>query len=144
MLNADCQDFEIKSVRACRITACPVSRQDHRRYEAEPDLLAGAERTGGVAEYKEATGALVTSRWQRQNRRVSDYPQEDQRGRKTGSTILSVLCISIFLPLTAYSRTDIQGSQHIRREEWLLFHKGYQPAEGRLSHVELKGETADP
>jgi hypothetical protein len=30
----------------------------------------------GVVEYEEATGTLVTRRWQQRNRRASDYPQE--------------------------------------------------------------------
>jgi hypothetical protein len=29
-------------------------------------------------------------------------------------------------------------------DESLLLYEGYQPAESRLSHVELPGETADP
>lgn len=37
----------------------------------------------GVIEYEEATGTLVTGRWQQRNRRASDYLQEDQRDRQT-------------------------------------------------------------
>jgi hypothetical protein len=48
----------------------------------------------------------------KQNRRASDYPQDDQRDRQTQPATFSNSSTSLFLLLTAYSRTDIARSQH--------------------------------
>jgi len=48
------------------------------------------------------------------NRRELDYPQEDQRDRQTRSATFSASCMSLFLLLAIYSRTDISSSQHTR------------------------------
>jgi len=66
----------------------------------------------GVVEYEEATGTLVTRRWQQRNRRASDDPQDAQRDKQTRSTAFSVSASSVFFLLTAYSRTDMRRSQH--------------------------------
>src|SRR5258708_21795084 len=38
-----------------------------------PDFLPVLRLLEGAVEYEEATGTLVTSRWQQRNRRASDY-----------------------------------------------------------------------
>ena len=48
-----------------------------------PVFLPVLRLLAGVTEYEEATGTLVTRRWQQRNRRESDYLQEGQRDSQT-------------------------------------------------------------
>jgi hypothetical protein len=71
----------------------------------------------GVVEYEEATGTLVTRRWQQRNRRASDYPQDySVTGRQIRPVMLfqkrtSLLClwigVGIFYPQSD-STSDIE------------------------------------
>jgi hypothetical protein len=63
--------------------------------------------------------AIVNYTINRQNRRASDDPQDAQRDGQTRKATCSVSHISLFLCLTAYSRTDILSSHHsLRHSPW--------------------------
>jgi len=51
----------------------------------------------GVIEYEEATGTLVTRRWQQRNRRASDDLQDALRDRQTSKASLSPGRLTVFL-----------------------------------------------
>jgi hypothetical protein len=76
-----------------------------------PAFLPILRMLTGVVEYDEARGILVIENWQDRNRRAPDYLQDDQRDRRTQSATFSSSYTSLYLLLTAYSRTDISSSQ---------------------------------
>ncbi len=87
-------DVEVKEIAA--ITPRPVFLPVLRLLE-------------GVVEYEEATGTLVTSRWQQRNRRASDYLQAYLRDRQTHWANIVLMTSLLPLPivvgiLDAYSR----------------------------------------
>jgi hypothetical protein len=81
-------DVEVKEIAA--ITPRPVFLPVLRLLE-------------GIVEYEEATGTLVTRRWQQRNRRASDYLQAYQRDRQTRWASSSLEYTAIFFCVD-YSR----------------------------------------
>ena len=64
-----------------------------------PAFLPLMRMMDGLIEYKEATGTLVTSQWQRRNRRETHYLQESGvTGRQRGKVLFSA-CIICYISI---------------------------------------------